>query len=750
NKKKKATAVTRGAPASAKQKAREEVPFSLKGMTDDFSPPLPKGQPEKLKREDAPAPKKAASPPVDKFKNADDQFTLTIDLNSSKNGEADKKNTAAVHKLSRDLESQRREKVKQFMENSNFENKDFDFGDDDKSEIKKTFGFNTKAEITSDKRKSKKSFQRAKKEKEQDVPDYGDNEGEFNSLRDIMDVSEDISSIKKSLVIRTIATGVLFLVLFYLALCNLYPLPLLSMLCPENNMKVYLILNIGVLLISAMFSNSVIGNGLVSLFTLKADNDSPAALAVIVAIAHGALAVTKEGFIYTGESHIYFSVVALILFMNSMGKLLMILRISRNFKIASCGKPLMGEYILQDDGMAAMLTEGQGLEDIKVAYGKKVSFPTDFMKLSYTDDYFENSGRIITPLFLGFGILLSLLSVLLFGNTWGQALTVLCVVLCMASPITGTLIGSLPLWQASKQLSGEGVFISGYESVDTFENLNAIVLDEKELYSDVGMVLHGIKAFGEGRVDTIIVQAASLMNKSDGLLKEVFLDVIERKLSMLREVTNVSFYDGGVGGVVDGIPVLMGSRELMQRFSIETPSRDYEEKFLKDDRSIIYLSAQGELTAMIVASYAPNEDAVYYINKLRRRESALIIKTADPNITPQRISKDFDYPSEYVTIVPEKLYKPLNELRAPVERAPALSMSTGIASRLRGICALVNLKHSIVTATVLQMTGLILGYAIVALLTFTGKIQLLGFLQLMIYELFWGIAIIMFSGFGRY
>jgi hypothetical protein len=74
-----------------------------------------------------------------------------------------------------------------------------------------------------------------------------------------------------------VVTGTAFAVLLYLSLCNLYPLPLYHPICPEVDMRMYLMTNLSVMLIAALASANVIGNGLLSLVTLRADYDTPAA-----------------------------------------------------------------------------------------------------------------------------------------------------------------------------------------------------------------------------------------------------------------------------------------------------------------------------------------------------------------------------------------------------------------------------------------------------------------------------------------
>ena len=69
----------------------------------------------------------------------------------------------------------------------------------------------------------------------------------------------------------------------------------------------------------------------------------------------------------------------------------------------------------------------------------------------------------------------------------------------------------------------------------------------------------------------------------------------------------------------------------------------------------------------------------------------------------------------------------------------------GSEARLHALALVHSVKQSIVIGTVLQMAGLILGYALTAFLAFSGAIATLGFGQMAIYQLFWAVATIVFS-----
>lgn len=749
--------------ASAPQ-PRTTAPFRLSGLTEEMRPPAgaaaakPAGAgADQTTRMDIPAQTAAKPAP---FAGAQDAVGSTRVM-------------PAVRRLEdEDLERRRQEKVRQFMESS-LVGLDEEEPDDERQAarpeerhadgipLSQFFGGIARSRVAPQRggvpeddgaEPRVKGGKRAQKQAAAHPLDIElTDEDEYNAFSDAPRVRRDIKAIRRSLFLRVTVTGVSFALLLYLALCNLYPLPLFNPVCPEVNMRVFLAVNLGVLLISALASNSVIGSGLISLFTLKADHDAPAALCTLAVIAHGVALIVTADSLHTGEGGFYFCVAALVLCCNAVGKHMMIVRIDRNFAVASVDANYTAEYLLKDSELADRLAEGQDLEQPCIAYCAQTRFPQGFLTLSYTDEYAENMSRIIAPLFFLFGAALSLMAFLAFDQGMMGSLTIFCVVLCMASPLTPTIVGNLPLLRAASKLSGEGAFLSGYDAVEQFEEMNAAVVDATDLYPSGMVVLHGIKAFAQSRIDEAILDAASVMCKVDGLLKNIFLEMIGQKTDILKSVDALSYEDGrGLCAQVDKKLVLIGNRDLMAAHGVDMPSRDYEKKFVKGDREILYLANSGEVTAMFVLSYKPRADIARRLEALAKRQMSLIIHATDPNITPAKIASDFSFPEEFIRIMPAVLRDDYAALAAPRAQGRAHIMSLqGPSVRLRALAAVHTLKQAIVAGTVLQLSGLVLGYALVAFLAFTGAISSLGFIQMLIYQLFWAGAVMLLPNLRR-
>lgn len=225
---------------------------------------------------------------------------------------------------------------------------------------------------------------------------------------------------------------------------------------------------------------------------------------------------------------------------------------------------------------------------------------------------------------------------------------------------------------------------------------------------------------------------------------------------ILKKADSIVYEDSmGISAWVDGKRVLIGNRELMMNHNIEIPSKDYEKKFVKDGREVLYLANSGELTAIFVLSYACCPDIVDELGVLVDRDIGISVYTTDSNITPQKISELFDFPEDMVEIVPYKLHGQCDRLMAHKDRARAEIVYNGsLASKVRTLSGIITAKTSILLGVILQGVGMTLGYFAVCLLAFTNSngngFGTLSFTLLIAYQLFWGLITMLLPNLRRY
>ena len=123
------------------------------------------------------------------------------------------------------------------------------------------------------------------------------------------------------------------------------------------NAQGFLFYNLIAGVISAALCSSVLYNGIVKLFKLKADCDSVCAVTAMTAIVTTAVNIVRSDDIILSRSYIYIPVAIAGLMFNTLGKLMMVTRAKRNFRFIS-GDTAKYSAVMVDSDAASMLTKG--------------------------------------------------------------------------------------------------------------------------------------------------------------------------------------------------------------------------------------------------------------------------------------------------------------------------------------------------------------------------------------------------------
>lgn len=575
---------------------------------------------------------------------------------------------------------------------------------------------------------------------------------DYSSPKDKDAILNDIRSIKKGLLLRIVVMVVLFSLSLYLALAardiqigdELLPLP--TFIQPEVNLRAYMITSCLISAIGAVVCSNTIGGGLLALLRFRATTDTLPMLALLGTLAQGICYIIRPEYFSVDKAdfgtnlYLFFPVALFVLIFNLIGKMLVILRIQNNFKLVSSEKRKQAAVFLKDRTLLREISKGLSMEEYTIAYPESTRFLANFLDNSYSEDHAENTSRILAPVCLLAGIVLAALSYL-FNKNVAEAVSTFTVIMCISAPLTSTIAANLPLYRMSARLIPAGAMVSGYSAVDAFSRTEAVVLDAKDLFRPADVVLHGIKPFDQGKIDSVILDAASVVCNSGGMLTEVFNGIIGSNRSMLRPVENLTYEDAmGLSAWVDGKRVLIGNRELMVNHGIEVPSNDYEMRFVKDSKNIIYLSNSGQLSAMFVISYGSNAATRAQLDQLASHGMYLIVNTSDPNITPEKIRAAYDFPLELIQLMPAKHHPAYEELTADKDSSPAKIGFIG-SSRMMvtAILDCMTAKTAIDQAVLIQMIALVVGYGLVTLFSLMGNLAYLSILHLILFQLCWAV-----------
>ncbi|HHV31017.1 MAG: hypothetical protein E7518_03325 [Ruminococcaceae bacterium] len=570
----------------------------------------------------------------------------------------------------------------------------------------------------------------------QDEPEELD---DYTSASDAPAVANDIAANLSRFYLRFAVTGLCTLLLFFFGLLGEYAGILPSFLQVSLDTKTYLILNMIFLVIAGAFSAAPVAGGLKGLFTFQANADSAVAVALIASIAQSAVLFSAQERLNSGTLHLYSSLTALALFLNAAGKLSMMRRIRSNFRFVSSPDQKKAVLLYDDYNTSLLMTKGVVLDSPVVAYQVKADFLKHFLKLSYEPDPSEQSSQMMGPIGFVCSLVLGIVAFVL-SRDWQQAVTAFSAAACISVPFMNMLSVNLPLKRLVKIASRCGAMVVGFPAVDAFSGVNAVMVDAKDLFPKGTVVLNGIKTFAGQRIDEAIVDATALMCSVGGPLSDVFDQIIQNRREMLPKVENVTYEDEkGVSGWVSGRRILIGNRALLETHGIEPPSADYEEKYIQGGKNTVYLGVGGDLVAVFVVSYNSDLRRSMELRRMENNGISLVVRTRDPNITPQLLADCFHLDEHCIRVLPERLGEVYEELtQTSRERAPAMLATKGRpTTMMRMLSACVRQRSNITVAVALQNISVILGLLLVGLLTCYSGLKLLGTVPLLLYELFW-------------
>ena len=389
-----------------------------------------------------------------------------------------------------------------------------------------------------------------------------------------------------------------------------------------------------------------------------------------------------------------------------------------------------------NQSLAEDLVRPGGLEERAwMAESRKTDFLSGFVKESFENSFGDKTVKVTTPIFLILSLLAGVLAFFL-GDIY-SAFTVFTGSLAVSAGSIGLFLTSFPLYTTAKTLSRMGGAVLGGRAVEQFEGVNSLVLDAADLFYPKNITLYGIKTFSNTPIDHAILDATSVLCRTKSVLSCVFLKIIGNHTDYLSPVDSISYEDGmGISAWVNDRRILIGSRELMIHHGIDVPSKDYEDRYLEQNRNLVYLSASGELSGVFVLGLSYSEDIRNMLIDLYNNNVLAVVRTVDPILTQQQLSKIFDLPLETFAVVPSRLSKELDASLEPAETAPALVCHNGrLASQIYSVLCAKVLGRPVNAGRWLYLISAGLGVALFVLFTLLGGVGQISNIFLCVYEL---------------
>lgn len=573
-----------------------------------------------------------------------------------------------------------------------------------------------------------------KEENSKPVEDYTGEEDEKSILYELN------HNIRK-LFMRSLLSGIIAAVVVVLTIVTrIFP----SAICSAVPFApaAYAILLFILMAASLVLNRVAMLSGLSPLVHIKGNSDT----AVAVAGAAGMVQIIVSFFCLgdlNGFHVNYYTVIPMLAFFaNNVGKLYMVLRVKDNFKFVSSKGQKYASKIYNNESVAMQMMSGTAADRPIIAYQHKTEFPSNFLKISYAPDPSEDLASKLAPI----TTIASIIIAVMYGVvklSFADALNAFALITAVSVPVATLLSVNAPVRKLCKTLLSYGSMLSGYPSIKQFCDSTAIMIDANELFPAESISLEGIKTFEDYGIDESLLCGIAILKEAQNPIANAFDSVVAETEETLPEVESVLYEDEiGLVGWIKSERILVGSRTLMEKYSVEVPNMEYEEKYTSQGRQVTYLSRAGRLVAMFVTRYTPDAQLKAEMQRAETNGISFLIRTTDYNVTNDLVAKLYDLFYRSIKVLPTGLGNVLREAEDTVEETSRSYLITNgkAASLARAVTGCVKIKHNISLSIIIQLIAVIFGLLVASTLSLYAGVQVMGSLEVLIYALFWGAA----------
>ncbi len=260
----------------------------------------------------------------------------------------------------------------------------------------------------------------------------------------------------------------------------------------------------------------------------------------------------------------------------------------------------------------------------------------------------------------------------LFGPepSWTWAVLNAVSVLIIACPCALGLATPMSIMVATGRAAQAGVLFRDAEAIERFRTLDTLVVDK------TGTLTEGRPAFRTAvgnatlRDEDVLRLAASLDQGSEHPLADAIVAEARARGLALSPVAGFDSITGsGVRGEVDGRPLLLGNRALMDDHGVDVARfQDEAERLRASGASVMFLASGGDALGMLAVADPIKPSARPAIAALRAHGVQVVMATGDGQTTALAVARELGIEQVHGEVRPEDKAALVQRLRSEGHR----------------------------------------------------------------------------------
>ncbi len=382
-----------------------------------------------------------------------------------------------------------------------------------------------------------------------------------------------------------------------------------------------------------------------------------------------------------------------------------------------------------------LIHTGDGTPQYRIAKG--VQTTGFFRRCHFTEDTARPFMLLIATM-LSAALLLGFAGALLLQEAT-SVVSLCAVALLLCTPLAAVIGYVYPMFRAERILAYYGCTLVGEESVAEYNGPKTLIFEDRDMFLTEKCTEIALREDGDFQNDVKL--ASALFRKLGSTLDPIGQACSKQSQSI--PVTLVRITDVGVEATVGNRHVLAGSAAFLKKGGVKIPKESTDRTSRRNANvSLMHVAIDGSLKLSYEIEYTCKSSFEILARHLAECNTTLAIRSYDPNLNDAFLQS-----ARGTNAIPICVIKPGRyEVDTPLPLCDTGAVSTEDPEQLVGVL----LAASGVTklrrfALRMQLIASLLGFGGLLLLTWLGKADAFGPLQILLYQLFWTLVTLIAS-----
>ena len=254
---------------------------------------------------------------------------------------------------------------------------------------------------------------------------------------------------------------------------------------------------------------------------------------------------------------------------------------------------------------------------------------------------------------------------LIISKDFSVAINIFVSILVVACPCSLGLATPLAIVIASGNASRKGILVKSSETLENAHKVKTICFDKTGTLTKGTLTVSRMYNYSNKDKKELLKDIASLENKSEHPIARAIVNKAQEDNIRLIDVKDFKAIPGfGIEGkTADEKHYLIGNKKLMLENNVELTNSEDEQKLISDGNSILFVSLNKKLVALLGVSDVIKENVPQVITELKSKNIDVVMLTGDNEKTANVIANQIGITNVVANVTPKEKAETINKLK---------------------------------------------------------------------------------------